>query len=308
MHDATIAIITYKRPQWLGRLLKALSKQILDKKYFVDILVVDNASDEETRRIVALQDELSPFKIRYEIEETRGIVAARNKCVELFLHSKSKNLIFIDDDEWPKHDNWIQIMLDKKKQYSADIVTSHVISVGECGVPDWASQLMYGENRNKEGEPVRVFYTNNLLLSRAVLEEMLPAFDSRFLMTGSSDYHLAIRCYKRGFRAVYIDAPVEEEFPATRATVKWFVRRGFRSGIGFTRSHLFEDSFVLAFLKIIAMSAFRFFRGVIYIAIGFLTFSKLKIVDGIFRICSGVGTLAGCFGIKYDEYSRVHGK
>lgn len=308
MSDATIAIITYNRPIWLSRCLNSLTKQEVNSETSVDILVVDNACDENTKKIVRSIADRSPIKIRYESENKRGIVAARNKCVEMFLFSESKNLIFIDDDEWPKDKDWIQSLLDKKDIYAADIVTSHVLSVGEKTTPDWAVNLIYAKNKYQEGDVLSAFYTNNLLISRRVLEVVRPAFDSRFAMTGASDYHFALKCSKQGFRAVYVDAPVEEEFPASRATIKWFIKRGFRSGIGFTRSHLFEDSLVSAIIRSCAMSIIRFMRGVLSIVFGCATFSKMKIVNGIFRISSAIGTLAGFFGVKYCEYNRIHGK
>lgn len=308
MVDATISVITYKRPLWLKRLLESLSKQKISVNLDVDILVVDNASDKETEGIVNHISSISPYKITYSTEATPGIVSARNKCVTLFLASSSKNLFFIDDDEWPKDDDWAQKMLDKKELYSADIVTSHILSVGEEGTPEWAVSLIYGENALSEGDVVKIFYTNNLLLSRKVVETITPAFDSRFVMTGASDYHFALKCSNFGFKAVYINAPVVEEFPKSRATIKWFVSRGFRSGIGYTRAHFFEDQLLVAISKGCIMSVVRLMRGIIYLFIGCITLSKLKIVDGLFRLCSSVGTIAGFFGIKHNEYKVTHGK
>lgn len=308
MIDATISIITFNRPVWLSRCLKALGDQELKKNTSIDLLVVDNACNDDIKKIVQDIASEKKIKISYMKEPVRGIVAARNKCVDIFLRSDSKNLIFIDDDEWPQEKNWIQSLLDKKDIYHADIVTSHVIPVGEAGTPDWAVNLIYGKNKNKEGDIVKVFYTNNLLLSRSVLVSVRPAFDSRFSMTGASDYHFSLKCAKKGFRAVYVDAPVVEEFPLSRAKLRWFVRRGFRSGIGFTRSHLFEDPCLVAFAKINVFFFLRILRGVASFILGVVLFDKLKIVNGLFRISSGVGTVAGLVGVKYDEYSKIHGK
>lgn len=308
MLNATIAVITYKRPLWLKRLLDELNKQIVDTKFAVDILIVDNALDQETREIVEFAAHESKFSINYETESVQGIVAARNKCVKVFLESNSENLVFIDDDEWPAHTSWVQTLLEKKSFYSSDIVTSNVISVGEEGTPSWAVNLIYGKNPFKSGDRTKIFYTNNLLISRKVLEVVNPAFDSRFAMTGASDYHFALKCFKVGYRAVFVDAPVIEEFPKSRATIEWFMRRGFRSGVGFTRSHIFEENFVAALFKCLMMSGVRFIRGFSNLLIGSVFFNKMKFVDGVFRLCSAIGTLAGFLGIKHNEYVRIHGK
>lgn len=308
MTEATIAIITYARPLWLSRLLKSLIQQEVNEKTKIDILVVDNACEKKIKRIVEEVAAESRFKINYIEEKQPGIVAARNRAVDYFLTSNSKNLLFIDDDEWPLNTNWAQTLIDKKVLHSADIATSRVISVGEVGTPKWAVDLIYGRCVLKEGDFVKVFYTNNLLISRHVLNKIRPAFDSRFAMTGASDYHFSLKCYHAGYKAVYVDAPVKEEFPKSRATIKWFMRRGFRSGIGFTRSHIYEEGVIAAALRCSVLSIIRFLRGFAYLVIGSVLLNKTKIIDGVFRLSSSFGTIAGFFGVKHEEYKVIHGK
>jgi len=305
--SATIAIITCRRPIWLKRLLESLIKQNVDDSTTLSILVVDNACEQVTQAVVEQIATSSPFKITYASEQTQGIVAARNKCVTEFLKTNDQYLFFIDDDEWPANDNWAQTLLHKQQQYNADIVTSHILSVGEQGTPKWAVELIYGKNACKEGDVINKFYTNNLLITRHVLENIAPAFDIRFAMTGASDYHFALKCTKFGYKCVYTDAPVVEEFPKSRATVKWFLRRGFRSGIGFTRSHIFEDKLLDAIIHCSFMASVRFVRGIGYCLLGAITLNKTTFVNGIFRFCSAAGTIAGFFGIKHEEYKTIHG-
>lgn len=306
--QVTIAIITCRRPQWLQRLLESLIKQKVSDEVELNILVVDNAGEETTVDVVKKIAKKTDYTVNYFHEPSPGIVFARNRCVEEFLKTDSQNLFFIDDDEWPESEQWAQKLLDKKIEYNADVITSHVISVGGENTPSWAIKLIYGKNKLVEGDTVNVFYTNNLLLSRKVLEQVIPAFDERFAMTGASDYHFALKCQKAGFNAVYTHAPVLEEFPKSRATVKWFLKRGFRSGIGFTRSHLFEDSLMKTVFYCAAMATIRFLRGIGYCILGTITLNKTTFVDGLFRVCSSVGTIAGFFGIKHNEYNTIHGQ
>jgi len=308
MIDVTIAIITYNRPLWLSRLLKSLTFQEFDEGVSVEVLVVDNACEERIQILVRSIGKQSPCRMHYIEEKTSGIVAARNKAVEYFLNSDSRNLLFIDDDEWPNENNWAQTMLNGKKLHSADIVTSRVISVGGVDTPNWAVDLIYGNNPYEEGNIVTAFYTNNLLISRHVLDIIKPAFDSRFAMTGASDYHFALKCKRIGLKAVYVEAPVMEEFPKSRANIKWFIRRGFRSGIGYTRSHLYEEKLSIALLKCVSLSLIRFLRGSVSLFIGGISNNRLKKVDGIFRLSSSLGTIMGFFGVKYNEYKEIHGR
>ncbi len=309
MKKVLISVITCRRPLWLKRLLEALQKQDVDSSISASILVVDNALDADTEKVVTdLSNEGVNIPVTYDEEPIPGIVAARNKCVDVFLNSDNDFLIFIDDDEWPQSADWINKLVNAVDEHKVDIVTSHVISVGEPGTPEWAIDLIYGRNPYQPNDFIDVFYTNNLLLSRNVIQSLIPVFDSRFAMTGASDYHFALRCKHKGFKCIYIDSPVEEEFPKSRATVKWFSRRGFRSGIGYTRSHLFEEKLYNAISRCIAMAGVRFLRGIFYLLLGALSFNKTKFVDGIFRVCSAYGTIAGFFGVKHEEYKTIHGK
>jgi len=307
MEKVTIAIITCKRPIWLARLLDALQEQVFSEHLVPTILVVDNASDKETRDVVE-QRSSGRIPIHYDVEKQAGIVYARNKCVSITTSMNSDYLIFIDDDEWPKDNTWASDLVLSAKRYTADIVTSHVISVDEAGKQNWATEILYPAPDQSEGQELSVFYTNNLLLSKRVLEKMSPCFDERFAMTGASDYHFALKCTHAGFKCIYTDAPVVEEMPSSRKNIKWFCRRGFRSGIGFTRSHIFEESLFKAVSKSLVFSVVRVFRGVLLILKSLLKRNKGSLVDGLFRVCSGVGTFMGLFGVKHEEYKKIHGK
>ena len=168
--SATIAIITCRRPIWLKRLLESLTKQSVDKNTLLNILVVDNASEQTAVDIVNEISSVSPFKITYACEKTAGIVAARNKCITEFLQTDAQYLFFIDDDEWPAENNWAQKLLNKQKEYNADVVTSHVLSVGEQDTPSWAVELIYGKNPLKEGDVVAV--KNKSLTLKAIGEAL----------------------------------------------------------------------------------------------------------------------------------------
>jgi len=308
MTKVTICIITCRRPIGLKRLLDALDQQQISSDTEMDIIVVDNACDQTTTELVSKLHTKNKYKIRYFEEPEPGIVAARNKCVTEFLLSDSEFLLFIDDDEWPESNNWAQKMLDAQKKYSTDIIASHVISVGEPGTPIWATELLYGKNNFTEGQTLEIFYTGNLLLSKNILEVMQPAFDKRFALTGTSDFHFALKCKNAGFTAFYTNAPAIEEFPKSRAAISWFAKRGYRSGFGFTKSHLYEGSIIKVIPYCLMMSGVRFLRGVYNLSYGVLSINKLRFVEGIFRLSSFIGTLAGFFEFQYQEYKTIHGK
>lgn len=307
MKQVVVGIITYRRPSWLERLITELLRQRTDG-FVYSILVVDNADDPETQSVIdsfRAADNTSP--IIYKVEPERGIVAARNRVVSEFLMLNADFLVFIDDDEWPERDNWLIRLVNKALSSEADVVTSHVISVDESMGKNWATEILYTSNTIQEGQILSTFYTNNLLLSGTLLKDMHPCFDERFALTGASDYHFSLKCHKRGYSCIYTDAPVIEEFPDSRANLKWFCRRGFRSGVGYTRSHLFEEPLAIVVFKCTALSFIRFIRGGLILK-SLFNLDKATFVDGLFRMCSSVGTIAGFLGIKHNEYQHTHGK
>jgi succinoglycan biosynthesis protein ExoM len=300
-----VAIITCRRPDGLGRLLSELRDQRSEACRF-EILVVDNDSSRSGKPVVARHVDGNSTRLIYVHEPQQGIVFARNRCVEVFLESDHDALVFIDDDEWPARSNWLETLTAAWDGSRADIVTSHVVSIGGSDVPAWALEILYGKHHPRSGANVTKFYTNNLLLSRRVLEAVRPAFDARFAMTGASDYHFCLKCIRSGFSAIYANAPVKEEFPAERATVAWFVKRGFRSGVGHTRSHLFEEGWTIAGIKAIYLSAGRFALGCGFLVKGVVTVDKADRVKGLFRVASAVGAIAGLVGVTHDEYRTAH--
>lgn len=307
MESLLIAVITCKRPIWLNRLLECLQQQRFADDLNISILVVDNAVDHETKNVANKHID-GRIKVRYEIETKPGIVFARNKCISEAITHNADYLVFIDDDEWPRDSSWVLDLVKTCRDTDADIVTSHVISVDKNLEQNWATSVLYPPPTMKNHERVDVFYTNNLLLSKRVFKGMAPCFDNRFAMTGASDYHFSLRCKKAGFICLYTNAPVIEELPESRANVKWFCKRGFRSGIGYTRAHLFEEQLGLAILRSITFFGVRLLRGVVTLIKALLRRDKGTFVDGLFRVCSAWGTLVGLFGVKHNEYSQIHGK
>jgi succinoglycan biosynthesis protein ExoM len=302
-----ISVITCRRPAGLSRLLNGIGNLRASSDVTIEVLVVDNACDEEARSVVeAAQRTDFPFALTYVEEPEPGIVAARNRCVAFFLNSGADALAFIDDDEWPAESDWMLRLVSTMMDARADVVTGSVISVAEADTPKWALQVLYPPTQLTPGAAVPTFYTNNVLIKRDVLERIAPAFDRRFAMTGASDYHFALKARRAGFRAVYADAPVEESFPANRATLKWFLRRGYRSGIGFTRSHLFEERLLIAIPRCCALALVRALSGVVQGLLGVVTNDMSRRVRGGMRLASAYGSLVGFFGVTYEEYRVAH--
>src|SRR4051812_49334188 len=87
----SVLIPTYNCADYLGAALESICRQT--RRDF-EIIVVDDGSDDTTRRVV----ESFPFDVKYFYQENAGIGTARNRCVEL---AKGDFLAFLDaDDVW----------------------------------------------------------------------------------------------------------------------------------------------------------------------------------------------------------------
>jgi glycosyltransferase involved in cell wall biosynthesis len=303
----TIAVITYFRPQGLENLLHTLSLQKVSD-LSVSVLIIDNDCTGENTQIINKFKEY-PFELELIEEKKKGIVYARNRAVDIFLKNKHDVLVFIDDDEWPVDEHWVITMVNTQQKYSCDIVYSDVWTVPESMQIQWVEDAFRPRQQNNKVFEIKKFYTNNLLVRYEVLEKIHPAFDERFALTGSSDLHFSIKCRKEGFKAMYTPyAPVQEVFPNTKATLKWFFLRGYRSGEGSTRAYIYEGAFPKTHIECIGMGLMRFSYALIQMIRALLTLKKSFLANSLLRLGSAIGTFAGFFSLSYNEYSSIYGK
>jgi len=309
MKKISIGIITYKRPIGLEKILRSFKSQSLEN-IDLSVIVVDNDATGENQKVIdKLKEEGYPFELQLFVERERGIVAARNRTVSEFLKTASESMIFVDDDEWPSHNNWIEKLSEVERDYNADIVYSDITIIPETDEINWV-QTAY--RSNSEGDiirPIKEFFTNNLLVNRNVYEELNPPFDERFAMTGSSDLHFSIKANNSGFKAYFTpDAAVEEIFPTTRATLKWFFLRGYRTGEGSTRANMYEGKLLPTLAYIFYKFIGRIVRAIQMFIKLLLTFDKGYFYKGVTYVAAAIGTITGFFGLQYNEYEVIHGK
>ncbi len=305
-----IAVATYKRPKGLQNLLEQLVRQMLPEGVECTICVIDNDVSGANFQVVA-DLQTSHIPIQLVEEPQRGIVAARNRAVQYFLEEhQGDGLIFIDDDEWPDDTEWIANYYKVYQQTKAPIITGLVVTVPEDDKRQWVKAAMGNSFWGTAHlAVVTKFYTNNVFLHREVLETVKPAFHEHFQTTGSEDLHFAVKCQKAGFQAIYADnVNVKELFPNTRSTVTWFLKRGFRNGSGASQAFLLETPALMSYLHCLMMSLVRSVYGLYICSKGVVRRDKGLCINGLMRIASGVGSLAGIFGINYQEYRQTHGQ
>ena len=93
--NCSIIIPTHNRGPLLRQSLKSLADLTVPEGMAVELLVVDNASTDDTAHVVEQSAGGLPFPVRYLVEKRLGASHARNRAI---LEASHEHLVFLDDD------------------------------------------------------------------------------------------------------------------------------------------------------------------------------------------------------------------
>jgi glycosyltransferase involved in cell wall biosynthesis len=170
----TVLICTHNRAAVLARTLD--SAAALDFGECWEILVVDNASQDDTVGIVTRAAAAHSVPIRYIRENTPGKSAALNTGL---LHSCGEFIAFTDDDTFPDH-SWLRQLERAFETEKADWVFGPIQPAWTSDIPDWYScrvngnlgLLDYGSERFVVTLRQHAFYGANCAATRTALQRL----------------------------------------------------------------------------------------------------------------------------------------
>ncbi|WP_245542899.1 glycosyltransferase family 2 protein [Ruania albidiflava] len=300
---------TFQRAERLSALLRALPGRVDEcvaehPNVRVDVLVVDNDPAGSARGAVR---EVDGVLVRYVVEPTPGIAAARNRLLDS--SSDSDLLVFIDDDEIPRP-GWLSALVRVWRQHRAAAVMGRVISVFDDDVDPWL--LASGTFRRPQrptGTLLTAAATGNLLLDLEQVRAFGVRFDETMGLGGGEDTLFSRQLIERGGRIVWCNESETEDYVATdRLDRVWAKRRAFSSANATTRVELKLVASAGARVKLRVWFALG---GVSRIVVGRLRWLLGKITSnldhdarGARLVHRGRGMAAGAFGYRYDEYRR----
>lgn len=93
--DISVIVCTYNRSKELKKCLEALGHQVVPEYLSWEVLVVDNNSTDDTRKIVEETQRNNKLNISYVYEAQQGLSYARNRGVA---EAKGSIIAYIDDD------------------------------------------------------------------------------------------------------------------------------------------------------------------------------------------------------------------
>lgn len=299
MRDKVVLCVpTFKRPVMLRRLLDAAAALKTDAD--LRILVADN--DAETHAGFDLCHAMTGYRwpLTAVIAEKRGIAQVRNTLIEHALATDARFIAMIDDDEWPEAD-WLDHFLASAHQTEADVLQGSILFGIGVGIEG------HGDIRHASGPVAMLQGAGNLLIRRAVLEEMAaPWFDPDFALSGGEDREFFVRLQRAGKRFAWSDeARAHGDIPDTRDNLGWLLRRAYSVGNSDMRVLLkhglgaggvaIELAKILASVLLSPLAALA------------LAASPRRAVP-LQKLFRAAGKFSALLGARYNEYAVVHGK
>jgi glycosyltransferase involved in cell wall biosynthesis len=226
---ATVAICTRNRGSFLKRAIESVVPQLNPQ---AELLLVDNASTDDTAKIIA-QAASNP-RVRALREEELGISAARNTAL---LNSRGKFVIYLDDDARAEP-GWLTAYQEFFSAPAADkiaVVGGTVIPDYDAAPPGWFDAGLYTYDLGPT--PAQIFEhrgpwgCNIAYLRDAAIEAGM--FDVRLGRKGTSlaaheEMELDLRLEKAGFKVWWLPtARIRHFVAAERVRLTWQWRSEF---------------------------------------------------------------------------------
>jgi len=237
MVSASIIVCTHNRAHLLRRALEPAASQARESG--AEVLVVDNASTDDTPTVVgALARDLAPT-LRTAHEPRLGLSATRNCGLA---HARGALAVFLDDDAVPRP-GWLPALLAPFAAPQVDCVGGRIVLRFPSTPPSWLSlpleQALGAYDQGPTARPYTVDdeypYGGNIAFRIATVRA-LGGFSTTVGVRGRrqlqhEETDLCYRIGRAGGTLVYApDAVVDHHVLAERLTPRWFLRRRWQHG------------------------------------------------------------------------------
>ncbi|HEX4157281.1 MAG TPA: glycosyltransferase [Rhizomicrobium sp.] len=309
MSRVVVAIPSYRRPQGLERLLRALAALTTGAE--LRILVADNDMVRNDGLATVARMRSPPYRWPLEAISVaeRGIAQVRNALLTHALDNYDTDyLAMLDDDEWPDTD-WLEHFLAVAQTTGADALHGAVLPDFEVKPGCWAGTCRgLSPWRGNTGPVPMIHSTSNVLIRRDVLAPLVrPYFDSRFALSGGEDKDFFTRLAIAGAKFAWADdAIVHAHVPASRSNPRWALQRAFRIGNSDMRVLIKHDSGILSRAREGTKIA-----GALILSLAaapLLAPVASRRMAPLCKFARAAGKLAAICGARYDEYAVTHGR
>ncbi len=243
LESLTACICTHNRATFLPRLLEVLQDMAVPAGLSFEVLVVDNASSDETPRLVQDYVQRNPSRFVYVREEKLGLSHARN----LALRTSSADVIaFIDDDAIPRS-GWLPAIIEGYSSgHDVGVVGGQVLLAfsNDAKLPRWFGKALYPHYSHREFEGEKAFeshrpvddpYGANIAFRRSLALDLggfnvnLGRQGGRLL--GGEETQLCQDIRSAGYRVLLHPRSVVDHFiPAGRISLKQLLQQAWCDG------------------------------------------------------------------------------
>ncbi|MDA9702559.1 glycosyltransferase family 2 protein [Candidatus Pelagibacter sp.] len=225
-----ICICTYKRNHILNECLMSFNKAIIPFNLNIKFLIMDNTINGNARNIIKKVKKKFNYKIYYINEKKRGIVHARNKCLEEVKKINCDYFSFLDDD-CEIDSKWFVNFEKIIKTNRIKIITGPQINKNDENNNNL--ERIFEKKINCDKKFVNWAATNNVILSKKVLLSSNLKFDINLNKFGMGEDQLFfLQLNKKGHQILWNkEIKVYERRHSHRSTIKWVADRSFRLGI-----------------------------------------------------------------------------
>jgi glucosyl-dolichyl phosphate glucuronosyltransferase len=235
----SIVICTYNRAALLSQTLESLKKQRNASAHKAEILVVDNNSKDETRKVTEAFSASSPWLVRHIFETRQGVSYARNRGIS---EAKGEIVAYLDDDVEAEPE-WLENMAVCFAETGADVIGGRIERKWDCEKPEWLVEEIsaplirqnFGDKRVSMTSAKSWMVTANLAFRRRVFEKC-GVFDVTVgrragSLVGGEEPEMFRKLHAAGFKVFYepkavVWHKVEKERLSKDYMRRWFFDTG----------------------------------------------------------------------------------
>lgn len=305
-----IGVPTYRRPKMLQQALASIAKLNIPADYLgapveVTVVIVDNDPERSARETVVQFSTCSSLPVLYATSAKRGLASARNVLIEQALLSSADFCAWFDDDEMVRPD-WLKELLTVQQRFGADVVAGRVNSLLPSDAPLWVRPL-YRSKPRTTGAALKFVATYNVLFSTRLIRDWGLRFDQAFDLTGGEDVAFFAQAAEHGARMIWAaDAWVDEHVHIERMTRRSVFLRHFGKAAAHTAMLKSREGTVRAVTRILLKGIGRVLSAILISPL-LLIRPERATAKFLIHAGTGIGSLAGIFGISHKRYQSTQG-
>lgn len=196
MNSVCAVIVTYNRSELLCRCIRYLQKQ----DYPLDVLIYDNHSSENVKKILEDEKLLNDNTIYYYAEVNSGGAGGFYYGMEMAIKRGYKYLWLMDDDGYPMHQNTLSTLMEDIPRIKGNkfCLNSLVVQNEDGTKASFAVQREYAVSSIKKNAANGLIYNeimpfNGTLISSDLVKQIGYPVKEFFVYGDENEYYLRIR-------------------------------------------------------------------------------------------------------------------